>query len=81
VLQKLISEIIKNTNDEEKLFRLLKRMKDKKLVFIETKKYMYVWKPETTITLLALIKDEPGIDQIEIKNIIKKLKVFSAIIE
>jgi hypothetical protein len=80
-LQKLISAIIKNTNDEEKLFRLLKRMKDKKLVFKETKIYMYEWKPETTMTLLALIKDEHGIDPIEIKNIIKKLKVFSSIIE
>jgi hypothetical protein len=42
---------------------------------------MYEWKPETTLTILSLIKDDTEIDKSEIKTIIKKLKVFSSIIE
>lgn len=83
VIQILINEIVSNTDEEEKLFKLLIRMKDKNKVFQYTKKYWYHWKPETTITILRLIKDEfeCGEMQAEIKNMIKKLKVFYAIIK
>jgi hypothetical protein len=81
VMQILINEIVINTNEEEKLFKLLIRMKNKKKVFEYTKKYWPDWKPETTITILRLIKDEYGINQEEISNMIKKLKVFSLIIK
>ena len=56
-------------------------MKDKKKVFEYTKSYWYDWKPETTLTILQLIKDESEINQEEINNIIKKLKVLSSIIK
>lgn len=56
-------------------------MKDTKKVFEYTKKYCYEWKPETTITILRLIKDEYEINQDEITNMIKKMKVFSSIIK
>ncbi len=81
MVQLLIYEIVKNTNEEEKLFKLLKRMKNKQKVFEYTKKFWYDWKPETTITILELIKDESLINQEEINNIINKLKVLSSIIK
>jgi hypothetical protein len=82
VMQILINEIVSNTDDEEKLFKLLIRIKDKQKIFEYTKKYWCYWKPETTITILRLIKDEfesEGKD--EIHNMIKKLKVFYSIIK
>ncbi len=56
-------------------------MKNKQKVFEYTKKFWYDWKPETTITILELIKDESDINQEEINNIINKLKVLSSIIK
>ena len=45
------------------------------------KTHLYDWKPETTLTILKLIKDEKELDQNEISNLIKKLNVFYSIIK
>lgn len=56
-------------------------MKNKNRVFETTKLYMYDWKPETTLTILELIKYESSINKEETNKIINKLKVLSSIIK
>ena len=50
-------------------------------MFEYTKRYLYEWKPETTLTILKLLKEETELNQTEISNLIKKLNVFSVILK
>ena len=81
ITQFLIDQIIKETKDESKISSLIIKLKNKTKVFEYVKTNIYIWKPQTSIAILHLIKNCEDINKEEINFIIKKLNIFSNILD